>query len=273
VIGCKTFWLAMAAATATSLAETRSKVNVAVAGTQKNESDKDNKSVASSSRHISSKSSAKSVTSNNPHIKEGDFKDSSDTGWNTVGKKSEKYENRFGNHGHTNEHIDRYRGVPRRRPPFRGYPRKMNRTKEPMRSSGTSNKEFAASTSNNSELNGGIVDSHSSGESADSDGKKYEENEYKTKPEYIAAPMPKTNAWGKTKVQVAEKTDTNTSATSNQKQNTEEKSAAPKKTQHPPANNAWKKVNDKADVEMTKDDKADKEQPNSAPGCIFFFYV
>ena len=264
VQGCSL--LAMAATTAASLAETQSKVDNPTTVTLKSEYEGESKSVASSSKNTGSKGTAKSVKSNIPHLKEGDIKDTNDIGWNTVKSKSEKYENRFSNnHGQTNDNIDRYRGFPRRRPPFRGYPRKMNRTKEPMRSSGSGNKEFVSNPFNNPELNGGAVDSHSSGESGDSDGKKSEDNENKSKPEYVAAPMPKTNAWGKANPKKNEKSDTNTPASIpaslKQKQSADDKSVPSlSKTTRLPTNSAWGKVNNKTDVDMAKEEKADKEQ-------------
>ena len=252
----------MAATTATSLAETQSNVSVS----QKTESKKDDNLVASSSKQT--KSSDEISSSKNPDSRINDAKDSNDTGWNTVKSKSEKYENRLNNHGQTNDNTDRHRNFQRRRPPFRGYPRNMNRTKEQIRSSGNTNKELGT---NNSEVNGAVADSQSSGESADSDAKK-SDTDSKSKPEYVAAPMPKTNAWGKTNSQVSDKLETSSSIANPAKQRrnpgADEKSSPAIKTQSLPAKTAWVKPGNKTDADGLKDDHKTNKVEETSSGSL-----
>ena len=125
---------------------------------------------------------------NASHIASSKEKDSGDRGWNKVRSKSERYENRntsnyYGSSSGTSE---KYRGTAKRHPPFRSYSRKAVKDRVPLNSANLSNDE----------VNGGNMDSHSSNDSADSDSKKGEV-ENKSKSEFVAAPIPKTNPWSK----------------------------------------------------------------------------
>ena len=254
----------MAATTATSLAESQSNADSVASMSQKVLSTKSDENYVSTSRKVDSNTTADASKKTNVAERKG--KDTGDRGWNKVKTKSEKYENRFNNHGQISDGGERYRGFPRRRPPFRGYPRRINRTKEPLR---PSNNREPNTNSSNAEVNGGIVDSHSSGESADSDARK-SDNESKTKPEYVAAPIPKTNAWGKTNVPKSEKVDANPPKTQAVVEKNLEKTTpvSAVKTQHLPTSSAWGKLNK---VEVEKEEKTDQAKDQTSGIVIAYF--
>ena len=220
-------------------------------------------------KHYQQHISTKSEVADKPNQDAGKDKDSSDRGWSRVKSKSEKHENRFNHHGPFHEGGERFRGYSgRRKPPYRGFPRKMGRSRV----------SAPSGTVTNAEVNGSAVDSHSSGDSADSDAKK-SDSENRSKPEYVAAPMPKTNAWSKPTTgststnSVAEKTDgvklpVNSDPEPLAKKPTSEKKLPSSKTSRLPAKNAWGKT---PKVESEKEELKSKSSGITQGVLLFQF--
>lgn len=181
-----------------------------------------------------------------------------DPGWNKVRSKSDRYESRGSSHGFAAGGHDRYRGSSRRNPSYRGYSRKPGPVKD--------RPPFNSTTHSGVEVNGGNIDSNSSGDSADSDSKKGDA-ESKSKSEFVAAPIPKTNPWSKPE-SAANESPANNSIEKplDKKANNrtiDEKSTSSNKSQKLPVNCEWGKSSDKEkvhDVEEGINNGQKKEQ-------------